>query len=159
MVGKGLLEGMRVTLKAFFAKKETLQYPEIKLTMPARFRGGELELDNEKCIACGLCARACPNHVIELTTGTNEQKKRHLTSYVYHSGLCLYCNYCIEACPTNAICWDKNYENARYFKDELDVDCLAISKQKSTTITVEVVQGDKANVEQEDTLKRREKDE
>lgn len=158
MVGKGLLEGMRVTLKAFFNKKETLQYPEIKLTMPDRFRGGELELDNEKCIACGLCARACPNHVIEMTTGTDEQKKRHLKSYVYHSGLCLYCNYCIEACPTKAICWDKNYENSRFFKDELDVDCLAIAKQKSAT-TEDVAQADKPNAEQEDTLKRREKDE
>lgn len=155
MVGKGLLKGMRVTLKTFFNKKETLQYPEIKLTMPDRFRGGELELDNEKCIACGLCARACPNHVIEMTTGIDEQKKRHLKSYVYHSGLCLYCNYCIEACPTKAICWDKNYENSRYFKEELDVDCLAIAKQRSAA--AEAGQRDKLSAdEQEDSLTRRE---
>jgi NADH-quinone oxidoreductase subunit I len=148
MLGKGLIEGMRVTLKTFFAKKETLQYPEIKLPMTERFRGGELELDDKKCIACGLCARACPNHVIELTTGMDEQKKRHLNSYIYHSGLCMYCNFCIEACPTKAICWDKNYENSRYFRDDLDVDCLAIAKEKSAEV-------DKPNIDQEDTLKGR----
>lgn len=131
MRGKGLVNGMRVTFKTFFGKKETLQYPEKKLVMPERFRGGELALDNKKCIACGLCARACPNHVIELTTGMDEQKKRHLKSYIYHSGLCMYCNFCIEACPTKAICWDKNYENSRYFKEQLDVDCLAAANEKS----------------------------
>nr|WP_092074153.1 NADH-quinone oxidoreductase subunit I [Dendrosporobacter quercicolus]NSL47725.1 NADH-quinone oxidoreductase subunit I [Dendrosporobacter quercicolus DSM 1736]SDM79254.1 NADH-quinone oxidoreductase subunit I [Dendrosporobacter quercicolus] len=131
MLGKGLLKGMRITLRSFFCKKVTLQYPDEKLAMPARFRGGELELDHQKCIACGLCAMACPNRVIKLTTGANEQKKRCLTSYVYQSGLCLYCNYCIEACPTKAICWDKNYENARYFRKELDVDCLALSLERT----------------------------
>lgn len=155
MVGKGLLEGMRITLKAFFAKKETLQYPEEKLKMPARFRGGELELEHEKCIACGLCAMACPNHVIELTTGTDEQKKRHLKSYIYHSGLCMYCNFCIEACPTKAICWDKNYENSRYFRNDLDVNCLAVSQQKSAMTTEESAPADNPNGQQDDTLKGR----
>ncbi len=141
MLGKGLLEGMRVTLKSFFNKKETLQYPEIKLAMPERFRGGELELDTKKCIACGLCSMACPNHVIEMTTGMNEAKKRYLKSYVYHSGLCLYCNFCVEACPTNAICWDKNYENSRYFRDELDVDCLALAEKKSDAGQTDTLKG------------------
>ena len=150
MLGKGLLKGMRVTFKTFFHKKETLQYPEEKLTMPARFRGGELDLNTEKCIACGLCKMACPNHVIEITTAMDEAKKRHLKSYVYHSGLCLYCNFCVEACPTKAISWDKNYENSRYFRDELDVDCLAIAKQKLTkTISAD----DKVSVEKDNTLK------
>ncbi|WP_110955111.1 NuoI/complex I 23 kDa subunit family protein [Anaerosinus massiliensis] len=130
MLGKGLLKGMRVTLKTFFHKKETLQYPEKKLTMPERFRGGELNLNHKKCIACGLCAMTCPNHVIALTTEMNENKKRFLKTYVYHSGLCLYCNFCVEACPTNAISWDKNYENSTYFRDALDIDCLAIAKQR-----------------------------
>ena len=145
MLGKGLLEGMGITLKSFFRKKVTLQYPEVKLAMPPRFRGGELDLDHKKCIACGLCAMACPNHVIRLTTEMNEQKKRFLTSYVYQSGLCLYCNYCVEACPTQAICWDKNYENARYFREELDVDCLAHSLKK-TAEPVENVQAEDAGI-------------
>ncbi len=136
MQGKGLLAGMRITLNRLFGKKITVHYPEEKIPMSPRFRGGELDLAHNKCIACGLCAMACPNRVIELTTRTDEHKKRHLTSYIYHSGRCLYCNYCIEVCPTDAICWDKNYENSRYFRQQLDVDCLTISRGKSPTAVV-----------------------
>lgn len=150
MLGKGLLKGMRVTLKSFLDKKETLQYPEKKLAMPERFRGGEIELNTKKCIACGLCAMACPNHVIELTSGTNEEKKRYLKSYVYHSGLCMYCNFCMEACPTKAICWDKNYENSRYCRSDLDVDCLAIAEKKSAALAADTGQTEKTNAGRED---------
>jgi len=129
MQGKGLLKGMHITFKRFFGKNVTIQYPEEKIVMSSRFRGGDLELDNNKCIACGLCSMACPNAVIELTTATDEQKKRRLASYIYHSGRCLYCNLCVEACPTKAIRWDKNYENSTYFREQLDVDCLAIAQK------------------------------
>jgi len=129
MLGMGLLKGMKITFKRFFDKKVTVQYPEEKLPMSPRFRGGELLLDNNKCIACGLCKMACPNAVIELSTEMNELKKKSLTSYIYHSGRCLYCNLCIEVCPTHAIRWDQNYENARYFRSQLDIDCLAIAQK------------------------------
>ncbi len=134
MLGKGLLKGMSITFKHFFGKKVTMQYPEEKATMTPLFRGGEIELDINKCIACSLCALACPNHVIELTTVTNEQKKRQLASYVYHSGLCMYCNLCIEACPTKAISWDKDYENSQYDRALLDVDCMAKAQKREVSV-------------------------
>lgn len=129
MLGKGLLKGMQITFKRFLGKKVTVQYPEEKIPMSPRFRGGELELDMEKCIACGLCAMACPNKAIQLTSVMGENKKRRLASYIYHSGRCLYCNLCVEACPTKALNWDRNYENSRYFRRQLDVDCLLSSQQ------------------------------
>ncbi|MCE5285653.1 MAG: NADH-quinone oxidoreductase subunit I [Pelosinus sp.] len=130
MLGKGLLKGMGITFKHFLGKKVTVQYPEEKIPMSPRFRGGDLELNSEKCIACGLCSMACPNAAIALTTVMNEQKKKRLASYIYHSGRCLYCNLCVEACPTKAIHWDQNYENSRYFGRQLDVDCLAVAQQE-----------------------------
>ncbi len=72
MLGKGLLKGMGITFKRFLGKKVTVQYPEEKIPMSPRFRGGELELDHNKCIACSLCKTACPNAVIELTTIMDE---------------------------------------------------------------------------------------
>ena len=42
MWGKGLIEGLVVTWKHFWGKKETFYYPEQKLPMTDRFRGGHL---------------------------------------------------------------------------------------------------------------------
>lgn len=47
MWGKGLVTGLKVTWGHFFGKKETVYYPEEKLPMTERFRGGHLLLDVE----------------------------------------------------------------------------------------------------------------
>lgn len=131
MLGKGLLTGMKITLRRFFGKGNTVQYPDEKIPMSARFRGGFLDLNADKCIACGLCAMACPNHVIVITTGKDESSnKKCLTAYRHHAGLCLYCNLCLEACPTQALAWTRNYEMAGYSRDVLVYDCLARGKKK-----------------------------
>lgn len=125
MIGKGLLQGMSITLRRFFARANTVEYPEKKLPMPPLFRGGVLVLDRTKCIACGLCSLACPNRVIELAAETGEDKKKRLTTYLYHTGRCLYCNLCLEACPVKALSWSQNYEIACYRREGLSCDCLA----------------------------------
>src|SRR3954449_5283438 len=51
--------GMKITLKYCFQKTVTVQYPEQHLTFAPRYRGiHEFEMD--KCIACDMCAKACP---------------------------------------------------------------------------------------------------
>jgi NADH-quinone oxidoreductase subunit I len=125
MFGKGLLTGMLLTLKKSVGKKDTIQYPDEKIPMTARYRGGVIDLNVQKCIACGLCALSCPNEAIKLTTEKTEDNKKRLSTYHYLSGYCMFCNLCIEACPTKAIVWDKNYEIASYHKEFLNYDCLA----------------------------------
>ena len=98
MKGKGLLKGMKITWQHFWGKKETVMYPEEKLTMTERFRGGTLDLNIDKCISCKLCEIACPNKALSLKVSIDEQKKRHLEEYIYHSGKCLMCDLCIVAC-------------------------------------------------------------
>ena len=125
MLGKGLLKGMKVTLKHCFGKNVTVQYPEEKLPMSPRFRGGDIVLDNDKCIACGLCAMACPNNAIDLTTEKSESGKKVMARYFHQIPVCLYCNYCIEACPTQAIRWTQNYEMSSLRHEDLIIDCMA----------------------------------
>ena len=79
MFGEGLLTGMGVTWKHFWGKKETFCYPEEKLPMTERFRGGHLTLDHKKCIACSLCSLACPNQAIKLKIVPDAKKKRFWT--------------------------------------------------------------------------------
>lgn len=135
MKGKGLLTGMGVTIKHFFGKKETVCYPEEKLPMTEAFRGGQLTLDAKKCISCRLCAMACPNQALVLTVETDEQKKRHMKSYVHKSGRCLYCGFCVESCPTKALSWDKNYELAYYHPEELTYDVMLKKDEEKNEIS------------------------
>ena len=67
-----LLTGMKVTLREFFTKKTTEQYPENRATLKMfdRFRGELVmphdENNHHKCIACGICVKACPMEVLEV---------------------------------------------------------------------------------------------
>lgn len=85
----------------FFGKKATVQYPEEKIPMFPRYHG-RFQLDVDKCIACGLCANACPNKVIQLErekVGT----RQYLTRYVMRIEYCLFCGLCVEACNKDAL--------------------------------------------------------
>ena len=60
---KGLLTGMKVTLKAMLKKPVTINYPLEKETLVPRARG-VIALDTEACTVCMLCARECPDWCI-----------------------------------------------------------------------------------------------
>ena len=124
MFGKGLITGMRVTWKHFWGKKATFCYPEEKLPMTERFRGGHLVLNNQKCIGCKLCAFNCPNRALDLTVTVDENKKRHMQKYLHIMGRCLYCNICVENCPTHALSWDKEYAISSWYKEDMVHDSM-----------------------------------
>ncbi|MDF2921249.1 MAG: NADH-quinone oxidoreductase subunit [Paenibacillaceae bacterium] len=124
MYGQGLLTGLKTTFKAFFSKKLTEQYPEFRPVLPPRSRG-RFDLIEDKCIACGLCASACPNHVIALESVRDEEtKKKKLTAYTMAMEQCLYCGFCVEACPTDALQSNQSFEHAVYFRRDINEDML-----------------------------------
>ena len=71
---KTLCVGLKTSMREFFTKKITEQYPENRdtLQMFDRFRGSLTMPHNEdnehKCIACGLCQMACPNDTIKVVS-------------------------------------------------------------------------------------------
>lgn len=119
MFGEGLLTGMGITWKRFWGKKETFCYPEERLQMSERFRGGRLALDYKKCIACSLCSISCPNQAIRLKLVQDAKKKRHVESYLHLMGRCLYCNLCVENCNVHALSWDKEYAIASWHEEDM----------------------------------------
>ncbi|MCL2338164.1 MAG: 4Fe-4S dicluster domain-containing protein [Firmicutes bacterium] len=117
MFGKGLLKGMGITWKEFWSEKLTVEYPDKLHPTPERFHG-KFTLDVDKCIACSLCANACPNRVITL----NKQKvgkKQYLTEYVMDIQYCLFCGLCVEACNKDAIHFSRDFNMNQYFLKDI----------------------------------------
>ena len=73
---KSLSTGLKVTLKEFFTRKVTEQYPENRKTLKISDRHRAMlympldEEGNNRCIACGLCQSNCPNGTITIKTRT-----------------------------------------------------------------------------------------
>ena len=68
--GMGMVRGMGLTLRRFFAPKATIQWPEVKADVAPKFRGRLQLLYDEygtlKCETCFQCAQACPIECIDM---------------------------------------------------------------------------------------------
>jgi len=71
---------------------------------------GRIEVDNQKCIGCGLCVRACPGDSLVL----DEQKKPVPNNAVELS--CAACGACMAICPQEAITVVRKMELTGMFK-------------------------------------------
>ena len=123
MYGKGLIKGLAVTGKASVKKRLTEKYPEVKPVLPKCWRG-DLQMDVNRCIACGLCARACPNHAITLEIGKAEDNKKKMLKYELNRSYCLHCGLCVEACPTHCLKFTLQFETALFNKENVMHDLL-----------------------------------
>ncbi len=106
--------GMGITLKHFFKKKVTINYPEEQRPFSPVFRGLHVlkrdDQGRERCTACGLCAVACPAEAITMTAAEREKGEENLYreekyAAVYEINMlrCIFCGLCEEACPKAAI--------------------------------------------------------
>lgn len=106
-----------------FRKRETVQYPEEKPELRPRYRGRIiLSRDpdgGERCVACYLCAAACPVDCISLQATEDENGRRYPEFFRINFSRCIYCGYCEEACPTYAIQLTPDFEMAEYDRNNL----------------------------------------
>jgi NADH-quinone oxidoreductase subunit I len=117
MYGFGLIKGMSITMKRFFKKKVTIQYPEVKRKLPSRAHGS-FDFDFDKCIACNMCGDACPNGVIRVDFTKEEKGKRVLQKYNMNLGYCLFCGLCVKVCPKSAINFKTDFDMVCYQKSD-----------------------------------------
>jgi len=106
-----ILKGMAVTAKHFFGRKITVQYPDQRREVCDRlnYRGvHRLNRDEQgrvKCVACFLCATACPAHCIDIVAAEApwSDRDKYPESFVIDERRCIFCGMCEEACPEDAI--------------------------------------------------------
>lgn len=109
------VQGLAVTFKhlagSLRGETVTVSYPdqEPKFDAPLIYRGvHRLNKDEQgrvKCVACFLCATACPAHCIDIVGVESPwpDREKYPESFTIDELRCIFCGMCEEACPVDAI--------------------------------------------------------
>jgi len=125
-----LLNTVRTTLVAIgivmwhaFRQRDTVQYPDEMIYLPPRYRGRIILSQDpgggERCVACYLCAVACPVDCIALQATEDENGRRYPEWFRINFSRCIFCGFCEDACPTYAIQLIPDFEMGEYDRQNL----------------------------------------
>ena len=139
-----IFRGLWHTLRHLCGKKFTLDYDGTERRNPAKYhtprpgyRGEHyLKKDEDgrvKCVACFMCAAACPAECIHIEGAPAppdwKNRERYPVRFEIDMLRCIYCGYCEEACPVDAIALSPEYnvvsrtrEEKIYARDRLLAD-------------------------------------
>jgi NADH-quinone oxidoreductase subunit I len=99
----------------------TIQYPEEKRLLPERFRYipmllWDTDKGEDRCTACGICAKVCPPQCIWIVRDSDEAGKpvTRPAEFYIDASICMSCGFCAEFCPFDAIKMNHDYELAVY---------------------------------------------
>ncbi len=131
-----VLKGLGISLRHIPQPKYTTEYPEEQWYPPDIFRGRPVLVEEEgrpRCVACGLCARACPPLAISMQAHeVGGYKEREPEWFEINMLRCIYCGYCEEVCPEEAIVMSKEYDLTFQSRDEaiFGLDRLLVPKER-----------------------------
>ena len=125
-----IFEGLKTTVSHMFSRKVTELYPEQEPKLPPNYRGvHRLNRDGEgrvKCVACYMCATACPAHCIDIVAAPAPaawtDREKYPETFVIDELRCIYCGMCEEACPVDAIELTTLYDLTGLSREELVFD-------------------------------------
>lgn len=123
---RAAVNALTVTLKNFFRKPVTVQYPDVTRPYPDRFRGllaltYDPETGEENCIGCRLCEYVCPPQVIKVEM-LKAEKRNYAKIFTLELYACEFCELCVQVCPTDAIIMMKSFDLATNDRRKLLLD-------------------------------------
>ena len=122
----GALRALWSVLRRLFARASTVRYPEETPYLPPRYRGRIIlsrdPSGEERCVACYLCAAACPVECIALQATQDEHGRRYPEWFRINFSRCIFCGFCEEACPTYAIQLTPDAEMSEYDRRDMVYD-------------------------------------
>lgn len=99
----------------------TIQYPEERRQLPENFRYipmllYEEDTGEDRCTACGICAKVCPPQCIWIVRDKDANGKpiTRPAQFYIDASICMSCSFCAEYCPFDAIKMNHDYELATY---------------------------------------------
>lgn len=101
----------------------TINYPEERRSYSDRFRGAHIltvrEDKSPRCVACYMCATACPADCIYIEAGEHpdSQIEKFPTRFDIDMLRCVFCGFCVEACPEEAIIMSRETEICEYSRE------------------------------------------
>ena len=136
-----VLAGLGTTIRhlrlSMFGTHRTMQYPEERREQKSVFNGGmdtqryrgvhRLNRDEQgrvKCVACFMCATACPAHCIHIVgeQAPWSDREKYPVKFDIDELRCIYCGMCEEACPVDAIELTYEYDMVGLTRQEMIFD-------------------------------------
>jgi NADH-quinone oxidoreductase subunit I len=128
-----ILLGMGITfwnmIRTLFKREAaTIQFPEEKRHVSGRYRGIHILTAREdgtpKCVACYMCATACPAECIYIEAGERPETaiEKYPTRFEIDLLRCVYCGFCVDACPEEAIIMSRENDLVGTTREELIID-------------------------------------
>ena len=111
---RGLWTTRKHAARGLFRYEElpTITYPEgqpeVRNTYRAKHRLMLRPDGTPRCVACGMCAAACPAHCIfiEATQSDDPRIEKRVMRFDIDHLTCVFCGLCAEACPVDALRMD-----------------------------------------------------
>lgn len=116
-------KGMALTLRYLFRKKVTVHYPDVKPQLDERYRGIHY-LEQELCINCDKCAKACPVDCIEMEADRHG-KELEWKKFQLDYQKCMFCELCVYPCPKDCIHMGTEYSMVSEDRSDFVLDLLS----------------------------------
>lgn len=124
-----ILGGLKTTFGHLFKRNRTVQYPEQQVQQRTENYRGVHRLNRDEqgrvaCVACFMCATACPANCIHIEGAESPwpDREKYPIKFDIDELRCIYCGMCEEACPVDAIELTPEYSLVGHSRDEMIYD-------------------------------------